>query len=158
MKKVGNPSQTLLTPSSLRKALVEVGEKKHFSPQSVLFQTGDKNAGVFLVCAGQVRLEVPGVPQLGRAFSAGSVLGLPSTFSEKPYALTAVSATDSDIMHVSQKSFLDLMNAQPELCRQATDILSREVTFIMSALRQRAQAVSKVEITTAGAYRRVVNG
>lgn len=97
---------------------------------------------MFLVCSGEIRLEVPDVPQLNRTFSAGSVLGLPSTFSERPYSLTAVSETESEVVHVSKKKFLDLMKAEPELCREATDILSREVTFIMSALRGQRSSVA----------------
>ena len=80
--------------------------------------------------------------QLTRAFSTGSGRGLPSTFSESPDSLTAASATDCEIVHVSKQQFLDLMKAQPALCRDATDILSREVAFILSALRgQPGQAV-----------------
>ena len=148
MKRVGNFCQTLLAPVELRKALAEIGKSEHFRSQSLLFHAGDKNAGVFLVCTGRVCLEVPGMPQLTRAFSAGSLLGLPSTFSEKPYSLTAVSATDCDVLHVSKKKFLDLMKARPDVCRQATDILSREVAFILSALRsQPMQAVGDHGIT-----------
>jgi CRP-like cAMP-binding protein len=148
MKTVGAFSQTLLAPARLRTALIATGEREHFSSRSVLFHASDNNAGVFLVCSGQVCLEVPGVPRLSRAFSAGSVLGLPSTFSEKPYSLTAVSATDCDIVRVGKEKFLDLMRAKPNLCRQATDILSREVTFIMSALRgQHRSTIADVEIT-----------
>ena len=135
MKHVGHICQTLLAPVELRKALSEIGNSEHFESQSVVFQTGDRNVGVFLVCAGRVCLEVPGMPHLTRAFSVGSILGLPSTFSEKPYSLTAESAIDSDLMHVSKKKFLGLMKSRPDLCRQATDILSREIAFILSALR-----------------------
>jgi CRP-like cAMP-binding protein len=109
--------------------------------QSVLFHAGDKNAGIFLVYSGQVCLEVPDVPQLSRVFSAGSVLGLPSTFSQKPYSLTAVSATDCDVIRVGKTKFLDLMKAQPELCREATDILVREIAFIFSAIREQHKPV-----------------
>src|SRR5574337_2085058 len=125
MKKVGTFCETLLAPSTLTAALSELGKNEHFSSRSFLFHAGDENAGVFLVSSGQVRLDVPGVPQLSRTFSAGSVLGLPSTFSEKPYNLTAVSQSDSDVIHVNQEKFLDLMKTQPDLCREATDILTR---------------------------------
>ncbi len=135
MKRVGHICQTLLAPVELRQALSEIGKREYSESQSVLFQAGDRNAGVFLVCAGRVCLEVPGMPHLTRAFSAGSILGLPSTFSEKPYSLTAAAAMDSELVHVSKKKFLDLMKSQPDLCRQATDILSREIAFIFSALR-----------------------
>jgi CRP-like cAMP-binding protein len=135
MKHVGSFCQTLLAHARLRTALEKIGKSEHFLSQSFLFGASDKNAGVFLIRAGQVCLEVPGVPQLSRAFSTGSVLGLPSTFSERPYSLTAVAATDCDIVRVSKKEFLDLMKAQPELCREATDIVAHEIVFILSALR-----------------------
>ena len=148
MESVGTFCQTLLAPVELRKSLVEIGKSEHFRSQSVLFCAGDENTGVFLICSGQVCLEVPGVPQLTRAFSTGSILGLPSTFSEKPYSLTAALVTDCDILHVGKRKFLHLMKAQPGLCRQATDILSREVAFILSALRsQPVQAVGDHAIT-----------
>lgn len=153
MKSVGNFCQTLLAPARLRTALSEIGNSEHFLPQSVLFHACDKNAGVYLVCSGQVCMEVPGVPQLTRVFSSGSLLGLPSTFSEKPYSLTAVSATDCEIIHVSPKKFLDLMKAQPDLCREATDILTSEIAFIFSALRGQAQRPSG-EAATTGSGRR----
>jgi len=142
MRKVGNSCQTLLAPVRLRKVLLQVGENEHYLSRSVLFRAGDESVGVYLVRSGEVCLEVPGVPQLTRAFSSGSVLGLPSTFSEKPYSLTAVSASECDVVHLSKEPFLKLMKAEPALCRQAMEILSREVTFIMSALRKRAETVS----------------
>ncbi|MFZ0706383.1 MAG: cyclic nucleotide-binding domain-containing protein [Candidatus Korobacteraceae bacterium] len=149
MKKVGSLCQTLSASARLREALVQIGKTEHFLSRSVLFHIGDECAGVYLVCSGEVCLEVPGVPQLTRTFSAGSVLGLPSTFSEKPYSLTAVSATECDVVHVGEKTFLKLMKAEPDLCRQAMDILSREVTFIMSALRKSAETVSEAALTSA---------
>ncbi|MGB9204384.1 MAG: cyclic nucleotide-binding domain-containing protein [Terriglobales bacterium] len=161
MNNVGNRCQTLLAPARLRTALAGIGTSERFCCQSVLFHAGQKNAGVFLICAGKVSLEVPGIPQLSRTFSAGSVLGLPSSFSERPYSLTAVSETDSEVVHVSKKKFLDLMKAEPDLCREATDILSREVTFIMSALRgQRSSVASETEAASAtnSVRRRVANG
>lgn len=142
MTTVGTLCPTLVASARLKKALLQAGKNGYFQPQSALFRTGGRSAGVFLVCSGEIRLEVPDVPQLNRTFSAGSVLGLPSTFSERPYSLTAVSETESEVVHVSKKKFLDLMKAEPELCREATDILSREVTFIMSALRGQRSSVA----------------
>ena len=161
MTTVGNLCRTLIAPVRLKTALADAGISKMFSSRSVLFRAGGKNTGVFLLCSGLVRLEVPGIPQLSRTFSAGSVLGLPSTFSEKPYSLTAISETEIKVVDVSKKKFLDLMRAETELCREATDILSREVTFIMSALRgQRSAVASETGPVTAAhsVRRRVVNG
>jgi CRP-like cAMP-binding protein len=134
MKIVGRLSETLLAPADLRRALKRVGKIDHFDCGSMPFRAGDKNTGVFLVWTGKVSLQVPGAPQFDRTFSVGSVLGLPSSFIGKPYSLTAVCITDCTLVHVSKKKFLDLMTRRLDLCREATDILSHEVAFILSAL------------------------
>ncbi len=41
------------------------------------------------------------------------------------------------MVHVRQEDFVRLMRERPELCREATEILGREVTFIQSALAER---------------------
>ena len=156
MKNVGKVCETLLAPAPLKKALAQTGKSEHFAPESILFRAGGKNAGVYLVCSGEVCLDVPGVPQLTRSFATGSILGLPSTFSEKPYSLTAKSATECDVVHVNKNTFLELMKAKPELCRLANDILCREVTFILSAVR--GQAKSPAAETPSAGPRRAVNG
>jgi CRP-like cAMP-binding protein len=139
MKIVGRFSKTLLAPADLRRALKEAGETDHFRLGSILFRAGDKNRGIFLVCGGRVRLQVPGAPHLDRTFSAGSILGLPSTFIGKPYSLTAACVTDCEVAHVGKKAFLDLMTRRLDLCREATEILSNEVAFIFSALGERSR-------------------
>lgn len=150
MKHVGSLCQTLLVPARLRTALSKIGEREHFTSQSVLFRAGDKNAGAFLVCTGEVCLHVPGVPHLSRTFSQDSILGLPSTFSDSPYSLTAVSVSDSEVIHIDKAKLLELMQTQPDLCRDANDVLCREVAFILSALRrQPMQPTGEAGITRA---------
>ena len=149
MKIVGRLSKTLLAPADLRRALEEAGDIDHFRRRSILFRAGDKNMGIFLVCAGRVCLQVPGAPNLNRTFSAGSVLGLPSTFTAKPYSLTAACVTDCEVVHVGKKKFLDLMTRRLDLCREATDILSREAAFIFSALGKCSSEACRERSTSA---------
>ena len=138
MKKiVGNHSKALLAPTHLERALKGAGEIKHFRAGSVLFVAGDKNKGIFLVCSGTVCLQVPEASHLDRAFSTGSILGLPSTFVRRPYSLTAACLTDCEVVHVGKRKFVELMTRRPVLCREATDILSREMAFILSAFGKR---------------------
>jgi CRP-like cAMP-binding protein len=79
---------------------------------------------------------VDGLPHLDRLFLAGSVLGLPSTFTGSPYSLTAITLADSEIVRVPRGEFLKLMGRDVSLCREAIDILSRELSFIQAALSQ----------------------
>lgn len=137
MKTVGTISKTLKASVALQTSLAATGDCEHFPAASVLFRAGDENTGVFLVRNGKVCLHVPDVPELDRAFSAGSVLGLPSTFTGRPYSLLAVAVADSDVVHMGREDFLNLMGTRTDFCREATELLSREVTFILTALGNR---------------------
>ncbi len=74
---------------------------------------------------------------MDRLFGGGSVLGLPSSFTGRPYSLTATAVTGADVVHVAQRDFLRLMRERPDLCREATETLGREMTFIQAALAER---------------------
>jgi CRP-like cAMP-binding protein len=132
----------LKVSAELKKNLEALGRQERFSPSQVLFHEDGVNAGVFLVVKGKVRMSVRGLPQLDRVFSAGSVLGLPSTFTGHAYSLTAAALTESDTVHVSQEDFVRLMRERSDLCREATEILGREVTFIQSALAERRKLMA----------------
>ena len=142
MKVARQPCQTLLASPSLADALNAIGKSERFLRGSLLFRTGDLNKGVFLVHEGTVRLGMPGTSRLDRLFSNGSVLGLPSTFDAKPYLLTAACVSDCVVAQVTADDFLDLMKARPDLCRDATDLLSAELQFILSAVRKQARNTS----------------
>jgi len=83
------------------------------------------------------------MPKLDRVFSAGSLLGLPASFTGHPYSLTAVTLTQSEVVNVPQEEFLQLMREHPDLCREATDMLGRELTFVQSALAERRRQLAK---------------
>jgi CRP-like cAMP-binding protein len=144
MKFPGAQCNTLTVSNELRKSLETLGRTERFSSSQVLFREDTGNSGVFLVLSGRICLSVKGLPKLNRFFSTGAVLGLPSTFTGHVYSLTAIAIVDCDTVHVSQDEFLRLMKERPELCREATEILGREVTFIQSALAERRkQMVSR---------------
>lgn len=98
---------------------------------------------MFLVCKGKVLMGVRNMPKLDRAFSTGSLLGLPATFTGRPYSLTALAVVQSDIVHVPRGEFLQLMHEHPDLCREATDMLGCELTFIQSALAERCRQMTR---------------
>ncbi len=137
MKNVGSGSNILNASSSLKTSLEALGQAEHVPAGGVLFRAGDQNLGVFLVRKGKVCLRVEDLPRLDRVFPAGSVLGLPATFAGSEYSLTAIAVTNSVVLHVPRDEFLRLMREEPVLCRQATDMLSKEVSFIQGAVTQR---------------------
>jgi len=143
MKNVGAKSNILKVSDELKAGLESVGRKRDFPPAHVLFREDGESAGVFLVFKGKVRMGVSNVPELDRVFSAGSLLGLPATFTGHPYSLTAVTVVQSDIVHLPGEEFLQLMRERPDLCREATDMLGHEVTFIKSALAERCRRMAE---------------
>jgi CRP-like cAMP-binding protein len=123
--------------AALCQCLTAERRTRHVASGRYLFKVDDVNKGVFLVRGGKVALLVEGFPNLDRVFSAGSLLGLPSTFTGYPYGLTARALADSEVVHVPREDFLELMRQYPILCREASEILSREMSFIEAALAQR---------------------
>lgn len=148
MTHVGARSNILKASPTLKISLEAAGRKERFSPTQPLFREDADNTGVFLVTKGKVCMSVQGLPKLDRMFTAGSLLGLPSTFTGHPYSLTATALSELDVVHVAAEDFLRLMREQTELCREATEMLGREVTFIQSALAERRkQAVARKLVT-----------
>jgi len=135
-------SNILKVSAELKCALEAAGRKERFSPSQALFHEDDSNTGVFLVAKGNVCMSVKELPRLDRMFSAGSLLGLPSTFTGHTYSLTAIAATEVDAVHVSQEDFLRIMKEQAELCREAMEMLGREVSFIQKALSERRKQLT----------------
>ena len=145
MKNVGSGSNILKTSPELKSALESLAQEQPLSAGEVLFQTSDENIGVYLIGKGKVCLRVEGVPRLDRIFPAGSVLGLPATFTGSAYSLTAVAVINSVVLHVPREAFLHLMRQESILCQQATDMLSREVSFIQAAINDRMHALGALK-------------
>jgi len=113
------------------------GVVERYASQHYLFKEDQRSLGVFLVVKGKVCMSLKNLDKLDRIFSSGSLLGIPATFTGHPYSLAAVALTDAEVVHVERQAFLELMARQSELCREAMDMLSREVSFIQSAIAQR---------------------
>jgi CRP-like cAMP-binding protein len=149
MTNVGAQCTFLKASAELKSSLQAVGSKESYSPGQALFREEDGNSGVYLLVGGKLRMTVRGLPKLDRLFSSGSVLGLPSTFTGHGYSLTAQAITDVEAIHVSAEAFLQIMRERPELCREATEMLGREVTFIQSALAERRRQAAKNRVSPA---------
>jgi CRP-like cAMP-binding protein len=137
MTNLGVRCNFLKVSEQLKACLQEIGENQHFAAGKILFAEDGDNCGVFLLVRGKARMSVKSVPRLDRMFCPGSLLGLPSTFTGRPYSLTAEALTETAVIHVPAEPFLQLMRERPDLCSEATAILGREVTFIQSALAER---------------------
>jgi CRP-like cAMP-binding protein len=146
MTNVGAQCTFLKASAELKASLQRLGQKEHYVEGQLLFREKDRNNGVFLVLKGKARMSVQGVPKLDRLFAAGSVLGLPSTFTGHDYSLTAEASTEMDVIRVSQERFVQLMRERGNLCREATNMLGREVSFIQAALAERRKQAANTKL------------
>src|SRR3974377_914301 len=137
MANVGPKANILNVSAKLKNLLLGAGTLQTYPPNRILFQVDQEAVGVYLVMKGKVRLSLPELPKLDRVFSPGSLLGLPATFTGHAYSLDATSVTDAEVLHVGRETFLQLMAGTPEFCREAANMLSREVSFIQGALAAR---------------------
>jgi CRP-like cAMP-binding protein len=142
MANVGSKSNILKVSTQLKKSLVAVGAVERYPQGRRIFEVDQQNQGVYLVLKGKVCLSVQDLRQLDRVFSAGSLLGVPSTYTGHNYSLAAIALTDAEVLHVEPQAFLDLMSKQPDFCRETTDMLSREVSFIQGALAEKRRQKS----------------
>ena len=147
---VGEQCLILKASDALKACLIMAGKKEHFSATNTLFWEDCDNAGVFLVVGGTACMSVKRLPRLDRLFGSGSLLGLPSSFTGRPYTLTATATTETDVMHVSREDFLLLMLERPNLCREATEMLGREMTFIQAALAERLRQAASARTPSGG--------
>ena len=135
----------LRVPSKLKKSLVTAGTVERFPSKSVLFEVDEENRGVYLVLKGKVCLSVkdfhPVRPDLLCRLSSG----FPATYTGHTYGLAAQAVADAEVLHVERQTFLNLMSQQPDLCRETTDMLSREVSFIHAALAVRRREKATIE-------------
>jgi len=69
-----------------------------------------------------------------RTAGPGSILGLPSTMSGKPYSLTAEVADEARIVFVGRSLVLKSLQHNPELCFEVLGLLSREVQQLRERL------------------------
>jgi CRP-like cAMP-binding protein len=136
----------LKVSNKLKKSLVNAGSVEQYPSKAVLFEVDEENRGVYLVLKGKVRLSVKDFHKFDRTFPPGSLLGVPATYTGHTYSLVAQAVTDAQVLHVERQRFLDLMSQQPELCRETTDMLSREVSFIHAALAERRKEKSAVAV------------
>ena len=147
MTSVGAQCNFLKVSAVLKATLELLGTRERFASSQLLFREEDTNTGTFLVLRGKVRMGVRGLPKLDRLFSSGSLLGLPSTFTGHSYSLTAEALSEVEAIHVPQADFLKVMREHSDLCRETTEMLGREVTFIQSALAERRKQAAKNKVS-----------
>jgi CRP-like cAMP-binding protein len=93
-----------------------------------LFQHGESGNGVYLVRSGDVLLTMPisSAHAMGFRATAGSLVGLPATFGNAPYSMTALAQSGSVLEHMDRETFLRTLIERPTLAIDLLAILAAE--------------------------------
>lgn len=100
-----------LPPEALQR-LARIGFLSSYPAGAVLFVEGQACRGVFILCAGEVKLStasIDGKTLIVRLAEPGELLGLPSTVTGKPYSLTADVMRPVQVKFVPRQDFMDFL-------------------------------------------------
>lgn len=136
--------QPLIPVPDVRNVLETMASSITRPKNNVLFQQGDPPAGVYVIRKGSVRMTVNAGESeiLMRTAQPGSVLGLPGVLSDKPYSLTACTATACELGFVKRDDLIGLIRQSPSLGLQVLQLLSEEVRAARNAMATTRQTKS----------------
>jgi CRP/FNR family cyclic AMP-dependent transcriptional regulator len=122
-------------------ALVDLDKVKYASafPQgAVLFVEGQSPRGIYIICAGRVKLTTTsrdGKTLILRIAEAGEVLGLHGSVSGKPYELTAETLQPCQLDFIKRDDFLKFLQAHADACLSAAHHLSQNCQTAYEMIR-----------------------
>jgi CRP-like cAMP-binding protein len=103
---------------------------------SVLFRAGQPVRGAFIIRSGRVTMKLDRSTLCpARTVGAGTIVGLPATFSGEPYSLTAELQTDCKLDFVPRARLLSLLRNNPEVGFQIVRMLSEEIFQMRKAAK-----------------------
>jgi CRP/FNR family transcriptional regulator, cyclic AMP receptor protein len=109
-----------------------------YPPGAVLFVEGQAPRGVYLICAGRVKLTTTsrdGKTLILRIASAGELLGLHATVSGKAYELTAETLQACQLDFIKRDDFLKFLQNHGDACLNAAQHLSHNVQNAYEMIR-----------------------
>jgi CRP-like cAMP-binding protein len=125
------PLAAFEAPLDICSVLRPAGTPQTVAAKSVLFRAGDPPQGVFLVLRGSILLSAGNRDSsFNRIASKGSLLGLPSTVSDRPYSLTAEALTEVEVCCIPPDDFRSMLASNPILGMAVVNILSDEVSAL----------------------------
>ena len=114
-------------PPAVENELRALAKSRPYSRGSALFMEGQPAKGVYLLCAGRVKLST--YSEEGRAIilriaERGEVLGLSSVISDLPFEKTGHASEDCVASFIKKKDFLDFLRTHPDAALNAMRQLS----------------------------------
>lgn len=119
---------TFTVPDEVQNELEALASTQREQPNAVLFRQGEPARGVYLIRRGSVELSLD--DRRHRRAGRGWILGLPSTFSGKPYSLTAITAENCEFAFIPRERVIEFVRLNPTLGIHLLEILASEVSAV----------------------------
>jgi CRP/FNR family transcriptional regulator, cyclic AMP receptor protein len=115
-------------PSVALQRLNEIKSTAVYPKSAMLFIEGQQPRGVFVLCAGKVKLSTSskeGKTIITKLSGAGDVLGLNATISNRPYEVTAEMVEPGQANFIARDAFLQFLREYGEVAVRVAEQLSR---------------------------------
>jgi CRP/FNR family transcriptional regulator len=119
----------------------KIGEHRTRSEDFIVFREGAPCNGIYLVCAGEVKLSTAspnGRTMILKIAGPGEILGLSATLNLQPYEATAVTRRRSTLKHIGRSAFLGFMRTHAEAGVNAASMLATEYREVLLGARRMA--------------------
>jgi CRP/FNR family transcriptional regulator, cyclic AMP receptor protein len=126
-----------LSPAAVQR-LSAITSPSSYPKGATLFVEGQNGRGVFILCAGRVKLytsSIDGKALIARLSEPGEVLGLPSTVTGMPYELTAEVVEPSQANFVSRQDFLNFLREFGEVALRVAQQLGQTYHTALAEMR-----------------------
>ncbi len=107
----------------------KIAQQIAHSDGSILFREGSPADGIYIVCAGEVKLYATsprGHTSILKIARLGDVLGLSAALSDLPYEVTAQTLSPCRFKHIAQQAFQNFLETHAEAGYIAALVLARE--------------------------------
>jgi CRP/FNR family transcriptional regulator len=115
-------------PNPALQRLNEIKSTAVYPKSAMLFIEGQQPRGVFVLCAGKVKLSTSskeGKTIITKLSEAGDVLGLNATISNRPYEVTAEMVEPGQANFIPRDAFLQFLRNHGEVAVRVAEQLSR---------------------------------
>ena len=126
-----------LPPAAVQRLSV-ITSASSYPKGATLFVEGQAPRGVFILCAGRVKLStssVDGKTLIVRISEPGEVLGLPATITGKPYELTADVIETTQANFISRTDFLNFLREHGEVSLRVAQQLGETYHAAVAEMR-----------------------
>jgi CRP/FNR family transcriptional regulator, cyclic AMP receptor protein len=109
-----------------------------YSKGAMLFAEGQAARGVFMLCAGRVKLSTcssEGKMLITRIAMSGEIIGLSSTISGTPYLVTAETLSSCQINFIKREDFLRFLSENNQACLRSAEHLSKNYQAVTEQVR-----------------------